>query len=81
MFGTSAASLQKSGQLGHGNNPALGQEFLDLIDDDSTSAVARNPGCERLSKLDSGVQVADNPEHPAMDRAGYEAEVITIATG
>jgi len=29
--------------------------------------VARNPGCERLSKLDSGVQVADNPEHPAMD--------------
>jgi len=33
MFGTSAASLQKSGQVGSCNNPALGQEFLDLIDE------------------------------------------------
>jgi len=33
MFGTSAASLQKSGKLGLVFNPALGQEFLDLIDE------------------------------------------------
>jgi len=33
MFGTSAASLQKSGQVGSWQQPALGQEFLDLIDE------------------------------------------------
>jgi len=31
MFGTSAC--QKAYKLGHGNNPALGTKFLDLIDE------------------------------------------------
>jgi len=43
--------------------PALGQEFLDLIDEALNIGSGEKPGCE-LIKMDSGVQVT---EHPAMD--------------
>jgi len=40
--------FKKVAKLGHGNNPALGQEFLDLIDEALLNIGWRNPGCELI---------------------------------
>lgn len=61
--------FKKVVKLGHGNNPALGQVFLDLIDEAFIQhrCLARDPGCDRLPKLGGRVQVTRHPEHPAVD--------------
>ena len=75
--------FKKVVKLEHGNNPDLGLEFLDLIDEAFAQhrQFLRNPRREpegasqqrlpRLSNLDSSVQIADNPEYPAMDQSSW----------
>lgn len=55
--------FKKVVKLGLVFNPALGQEFLDLIDEAFARhcCLARNPGCESLSNLDRGERNRGSP--------------------
>ena len=63
---------------GTGNNPVLGQAFLDLIDEAFAQhrCLARNPGYYRLSNLGDEVQVTGTKEHPAVDGSYHATQTM-----
>ena len=62
--------FKKVVSLSRGNNPMLGQVFLDLIDEANAcaSVLARNTRRESIPYLGFWIQGADNPDHRAMER-------------
>ena len=63
--------FKKVVKLGHGNNTALGQVFLDLIDEAFAQhrCLASDSGYKHLPNLGRGLQVTSTTDHPTMDRS------------
>ncbi len=58
-------------KLGHGNNPTLGQAFLDLIDEAFAQhrCLASNSGYKCIPYLGRGLQVTSTTDHSTVDRS------------
>ena len=77
--------FKKVVSLRHGNNPVLGQVFLDLIDEANVcaSVLARNPRRDRLPKLGGVFQGTDKPGYRAMDWSSWRlgGKLLRALTG